>query len=240
MVGGGPNGAIHILARVSVTGCDGAILYDKFIQPTQYVTDLRAAQNSIASIDQLSPATGAITQLQLTKELTANRLLQQSLVVGHSLENDFNCLPSSLLPQDQFVRDTAHCLLLCPDPHRPRSLRALVAEKLGLAIQQDDARKHDSTEDARAVMQLYLHVRTQWETMRAEDQQRPAQERKEEHEELDDAFKPQATLVDTVLNYSLADFFDLPRVDKMLPIQSEFHSAKHYADTFRPMIVSNN
>src|SRR4051794_11449198 len=91
-------------------------------------------------------------------------------------------------------------------------------------------------------MKLYLQVRTDWEDLLKREFDESKEESKEELEAEveEEVFVPQKTLVDTVLNYSLSDLFDLPRVEKMEPIESAFKHARHYADTFRPMIVEEN
>lgn len=88
---------------------------------------------------------------QQVAELIAGRI-----VVGHSLLADLMAL--NLSHPAELTRDTAFYSGLCPI--RPRPLRQLVKERLGVDIQSEE---HDSVEDARAVLALYKAVRKQWE-----------------------------------------------------------------------------
>ena len=73
------------------------------------------------------------------------------------------------LPRDR-VRDTAHDLpLLCRPSGKPRRLRHLAWEFLGLTIQGGS---HDPAEDARASLLLYLRYREKFEQAAARRQQR--------------------------------------------------------------------
>ena len=73
--------------------------------------------------------------------------------VGHSLENDFRVL--GFFPPRHMRRDTAHDVPRLQSPAgRPRKLRHITWEFLGLAI-QDSESGHDPLEDARAALLLY-------------------------------------------------------------------------------------
>jgi RNA exonuclease 4 len=92
-----------------------------------------------------------------TAQREVSALLHKRIVIGHALSHDFAAL---MLPFERHrVRDTAHYPAL--QPHgRPRALRRLAAERLGLSIQ---AGQHSSVEDARAALALYQSLAVQWE-----------------------------------------------------------------------------
>ena len=87
------------------------------------------------------------------------------MVVGHSLENDFRAL--GFFPPRGMRRDTAHDVpRLQSRAGRPRKLRHLAWEFLGLTI-QDSAAGHDPLEDARAALYLYRRFESEFEAAAA-------------------------------------------------------------------------
>ena len=85
-----------------------------------------------------------------------SQLIANCILIGHSLTADLQAL--QLSHPLHLLRDTAYFPLLCP--HRPRSLKALMLERLGVDFQNGE---HDSVEDARAVLALYKSVQQEWE-----------------------------------------------------------------------------
>ncbi len=159
MVGASPDGVGSLLARVSLVDCAGRVVIDRFVQqPPNTVSDYRTQFSGIRP-HMLEAANGAlpfeVVQRELRSFLDGSRI-----IVGHGLEHDFRVI--KIIPPFRFMRDTARCRLLCPNPLRPRKLKDLTREKLGIEIQRSGA-GHDSAEDARAAMQIYLSVAAAWE-----------------------------------------------------------------------------
>ena len=88
-----------------------------------------------------------------------SQLIKGRVVVGHGLKNDFRALKLKHPRRDQ--RDTAAFGPL-KRAGRPRPLRELAAEHLGLEIQSGKA-GHSPLEDARAALYLYHKHRSAWE-----------------------------------------------------------------------------
>jgi len=155
MVGVGPAGVSSSLARCSLVNSNGEVVYDKFVLPTEKVTDYRTHVSGIRPED-LTEAGGAVDFKQVQREVT--HLVKGRILVGHSISADLQILvlnhPKSL------IRDTALCKLLCP--RRPLPLKQLMKERIGITIQEGE---HDSVVDAQAALQLYQIVSHQWENM---------------------------------------------------------------------------
>ncbi|EEY56804.1 RNA exonuclease 4 [Phytophthora infestans T30-4] len=157
MVGVGLSGKTSVLARCSIVDYDGNVLYDKHVRPVEKVTDFRTHVSGIKS----SSLRRAIPFAQCLKEV--GKLLQDKIVVGHALKNDFQALMFS--PPKHLIRDTAYYR---PYMRRkmngtklyPKSLKNLTAEVLGKQIQTG---QHDSVEDARATLELYKREQYAWE-----------------------------------------------------------------------------
>ena len=152
MVGVGPGGVRHSLARCSVVNSLGAVLLDRYVQPLEDVVDYRTSVSGIRP-HHLHPSSAA-TFRSVQAEVAA--LLSQRILVGHGLHGDLQVL--MLSHPRAMLRDTSKWKGLCPD--RPRGLKALAKEHLGLDIQQGE---HDSVVDARTALALYLHFRKMWE-----------------------------------------------------------------------------
>lgn len=157
MVGVGPGGARSSLARVCVVNDGGAVLLDTHVAQVEPVTDWRTRVSGItpACVARAPPPDAVRARVA---SLAAGRVL-----VGHAITHDLKALllahPRSLL------RDTARYppFMRATAPGRrprPRRLRDLAAEHLGLAI-QDGA--HSPVDDARAALYLYKRHRRQWE-----------------------------------------------------------------------------
>ena len=174
MVGCGVDGCRSMLARCSVVSYHGAVLYDAFVQAGEVVSDYRTHVSGIRPGDLDAPRAIPFHQAQREVE----ELLQGRVVVAHSVVGDLQALQLSL--PLHLLRDTAHFPLLCPD--RPRSLRALVHERLGWMTFQHG--EHDSVEDARAVMSLYRSVEDAWEQLIKEEQAQEEREKQQQQQHL--------------------------------------------------------
>ncbi|KUF87156.1 hypothetical protein AM588_10001418 [Phytophthora nicotianae] len=150
--------AKRLKARTAdIVDYDGNVLYDKHVRPVEKVTDFRTHVSGIKS----SSLRHAIPFALCLKEV--GKLLQDKIVVGHALKNDFQAL--MFTPPKHLIRDTAYYR---PYMRRkmngtklyPKSLKNLTAEVLGKEIQTG---QHDSVEDARAALELYKREQYAWE-----------------------------------------------------------------------------
>lgn len=159
MVGAGPCGQISLLARCSIVSHNGDVMFDKFIQPTQPVTDFRTRWSGITP----QHLRHALPFEEARKQILS--LLKGKVVVGHAIHNDFKALryfhPATL------TRDTQRIPLLNQNAGFQKecvsSLKNLTKAILKNDI-QTGRRGHSSVEDAKATMQLYKTVATEWET----------------------------------------------------------------------------
>lgn len=165
MVGVGTGGKQSALARVSITDFDGEVILDSYVQVLEKVTDFRTFVSGVRAKDiQVSKNKSALGFQEC--RMKVGKLLLNKVLVGHSLHNDLKALLLDHPKKD--VRDTARF----PDfmkvtgknggKLRPRKLKDLAKEKLGIDIQME-GQAHSSVEDARATMELYKNVRNKWE-----------------------------------------------------------------------------
>ncbi|CAI5443336.1 unnamed protein product [Caenorhabditis angaria] len=158
-VGGGNEGNIDILARVSIVNDKGKIVYDKYVRPTEKVTDYRTQVSGIRPEDLSKTSQKCLTFDQVQKETT--KLIEGKMIVGHAIHNDFRVL--KIAHGRKMTRDTAKCLVLKQRVQQNRgtpSLKKLAKEVLGIDIQQGE---HCSIQDARVALRLYEAVKKQWE-----------------------------------------------------------------------------
>jgi RNA exonuclease 4 len=148
-----------VLARVSLVDYRGIAIFDTFVRVEEKVTDYRTAVSGVRPQDLESPnAMDYGTCRWVVQGLLAGKIL-----VGHALENDLKVLNLNH-PWDQ-VRDTSvHPPFMKSNPHtgayQARRLCHLTQSFLGKKIQQYE---HDSLEDARAAMDLYMLVKPDWD-----------------------------------------------------------------------------
>lgn len=149
------------LARVSVVNNHGTVLLDSYCRPAERITDFHTALSGIRPADLKAAPAFAKVQKKVGK------LLKGRTVVGHALNNDFAVL--QLRHPKHAVRDTARYPPLKRRGEdgklRPRALRELAAEQLGLEIQSG---AHCSVVDARAALYLYHKHAERWEAWRGE------------------------------------------------------------------------
>lgn len=153
-VGAGMGGTTDILARISVVNELGKILYDKFVKPTEKVTDFRTAVSGVRPENMIKAIPFDKAQTEVAK------LIEGRIVVGHAVHNDFRVL--KLNHTRKLTRDTAKCTILknMANHHGTPSLKKLAKEVLGIEIQRGE---HDSITDARVALRLYKAVQKQWE-----------------------------------------------------------------------------
>ncbi|CAK6954479.1 apoptosis-enhancing nuclease [Scomber scombrus] len=158
MVGTGPGGRCSELARCSILDYHGNVLYDKYIRPSQVVTDFRTRWSGIRR----HHLRNATPFAQAREEVLS--ILEGKVVVGHSVYNDFDAL--DMLHPVHLVRDTCTTRFLSrlagfPGERGP-SLKILANKLLNRKIQVGK-QGHCSVEDARAALDLYKLVEGEWE-----------------------------------------------------------------------------
>lgn len=164
MVGIGADGKQSALARVSITGWNDEIILDTFVQVPDRVTDFRTYVSGVRAKDIRSTSKNAMELHACRKKV--GQILKSKILIGHSLKNDFAALMMDH-PKSK-IRDTARYKPFMRASGRnggklrPRKLRDLVKENLGLTIQKE-GEAHTSVEDAQATMKLYKVVREKWE-----------------------------------------------------------------------------
>lgn len=161
MVGVGPNGLRSVLARVCVVNSAGNVLLDRFVRPQHKVTDFRTKYSGVRPANLRDAPPFGEVQRQVAD------LFKGRIVVGHAIENDLEVLLLSHHKKD--VRDTSKYPPLMKAQARtgtlkPRALRHLASEQLGLTIQEGE---HNPMDDARASLYLYLKHRKEWERWHA-------------------------------------------------------------------------
>ncbi|KAI7844376.1 hypothetical protein COHA_002174 [Chlorella ohadii] len=157
MVGVGPGGEQSALARVCIVNSAGNVLLDRYVRPKEKVTDFRTKVSGIRPSNLRDAAPFEEVQRQVAD------LLKGRIVVGHAIANDLEALLLSHKRKD--VRDTSRYPPLMREQPRtgklkPRALRHLAAEQLGLTIQEGE---HSPVDDARAALLLYMRHRKEWE-----------------------------------------------------------------------------
>lgn len=158
MVGIGEHGHVSIVARVSLVNSLGECVYDKYVKPTDPVTDYRTQFSGIRPSD-LENATDFHTVQSEVATMIKDRIL-----VGHSLKNDLDVL--MLKHPYRLIRDTSRFSKFQSSNKRTQSLKAITEKFLNVKIQTGE---HNSVEDARAAMQLYMTFRKEWEQERREN-----------------------------------------------------------------------
>ena len=162
MVGVGPYGYRSALARVSIVNWEGDVIIDKYVKVEEEVTDYRTFVSGITEADLQSD--DALT-FDECRALVLDTL-QEKIVVGHALKNDFDVL--RIHHEWHMIRDTARYepfMKAHPTEEgalMAKKLKDLSRDKLGLVI-QEDGKEHDSIEDATAAMELYIKHRRKWE-----------------------------------------------------------------------------
>uniref|UniRef100_A0A673MU48 RNA exonuclease 1 homolog n=1 Tax=Sinocyclocheilus rhinocerous TaxID=307959 RepID=A0A673MU48_9TELE len=135
------------LTRVTVINSDLKVIYDTFIKPGSKVVDYNTRFSGVTQ-DDLENTTITLRDVQA---VLLSMFSAESILIGHSLESDLFAL--KLI--HSLVVDTAIVF-----PHRlglpyKRALRNLMADYLKRII-QDNVGGHDSSEDARACMELMI------------------------------------------------------------------------------------
>ncbi|RIB13841.1 ribonuclease H-like domain-containing protein [Gigaspora rosea] len=135
MVGVGPEGERSVLARVTVVNYHGVVILDKYVRPTEYVTDFRTDVSGITPKSLVNSYDFKDVQLEVAN------IIKNRIVVGHALHHDFKTL--MLDHPRKMRRDTS---MYAPFRRIARgktpSLKRLAKEELGMTIQEG---RHSST-----------------------------------------------------------------------------------------------
>jgi hypothetical protein len=157
MVGIGEEGRDSMLARVSIVNQYNQCIYDKFVLPTEKITDYRTSVSGIRPGD-LKTENGAIKFETIQKEVA--EIIKNKILVGHAIHNDLKIL---LLDHPRSkIRDTQKCKHF-RTLHRSlgglSSLKNLAKLILGIDIQSGE---HSSIQDAQCAMRLFTMYRKEW------------------------------------------------------------------------------
>lgn len=153
MVGIGADGEDSMLARVSLVNKFGKCIYDKYVKPTEEVTDYRTAVSGIRPEDIKDGEDVRTVQKEV------GDILKGRIVVGHAIHNDLKIL--LLDHPKKKIRDTQKYKPFKKLVNRGRpSLKVLCKEILNVKVQQGE---HSSVQDAQATMRLYTMVKKEWE-----------------------------------------------------------------------------
>ncbi|KAJ6655149.1 hypothetical protein lerEdw1_005626 [Lerista edwardsae] len=136
-----------VLTRVTVINAELKVVYDTFVKPDHKVVDYNTRFSGVTEADLENTS---IT-LRDVQAVLLNMFSADTILIGHSLESDL------------FALKLIHCTVVDTAvvfPHRlgmpyKRALRTLMADYLKRII-QDSVDGHDSSEDARACMELMI------------------------------------------------------------------------------------
>ncbi|KAF9995259.1 hypothetical protein BGZ65_009104 [Modicella reniformis] len=134
------------LARISLVDEENEIVYDELVMPDNPITDYLTQYSGI-SAERLE---GVSTKLIDVQKKLSELITYDTILVGHSLENDLKVLKFA----HPFIIDTAKIYHHTRGPPFRPALKWLVHRWLARKIQNGGHTGHDSVEDATACMDL--------------------------------------------------------------------------------------
>lgn len=135
------------LARVTVVNYSGEVVYDTLVQPSSAIVNYHTEYSGITE-EMLTPVD---TRLADVQHHLQKIFFSDTILIGHSMNSDLRALR---VLHDRII-DTS---ILYPHPRGfpfKLGLKMLYAQYLNKTIQDDSAIGHDSTEDARAALELF-------------------------------------------------------------------------------------
>ncbi|XP_018426767.1 PREDICTED: interferon-stimulated 20 kDa exonuclease-like 2 [Nanorana parkeri] len=158
MVGTGPKGSISALARCSIVSYHGDVVYDRYIRPTNPITDYRTKWSGIRREHLVNAIPFTTAQKEILK------ILRGKIVIGHAIQNDYKAL--EYFHPKEMTRDTSKIPMLNRRAGFPEkeaaSLKRLAKQLLWKDIQTGRG-GHSSVEDAKTTMELYRIVEVEYE-----------------------------------------------------------------------------
>ena len=128
MVGIGYGGKDSILARASIVNHFGNCVYDKYVKPTEKVTDYRTKVSGIRPEDIKNGEEFKIVQKEISDMLTGR------VLIGHSIKHDLKVL--FLDHPKKYIRDTSiYKPFRSAFGGKTPSLKNLTSRMLGVAVQ---------------------------------------------------------------------------------------------------------